>query len=150
MIAAAHAHKQAHGAFPNTAAWSAGTPEHPSANYVRNMFGSWATFLGACGGETGKRRTIYWTTERIIEALQQWAHAHDGKPPAARDWVTTGVNHPTNKTVQERFGSWNAGLEAAGFWARGHWGAVRVGRELVGPRGELSHRRRGMALLEAA
>jgi hypothetical protein len=150
MIQAARDHKQAHGGYPNSTAWASGTPEHPNANYVRSMFGTWAAFLGACGAEHGRTRTIYWTTERIIEAIQAWAREH-GKPPAAKDWLATGVGHPSNATVRDRFGSWNAGLEAAGFWRRGPWGTVRVGLVLVGPRGAESHRRRGMAkLLEAA
>jgi hypothetical protein len=62
----------------------------------------------------------YWTEERIIRAVQAWAKRHDGKPPKYNDWSraaikTGGSMHPSRVTVEERFGSWNAAIAAAGF-----------------------------------
>lgn len=56
----------------------------------------------------------WWTRPRIIEAIQAWNVEH-GRPPRAREWTTAGLNHPGNFQVRERFGSWNAGIAAAGF-----------------------------------
>ena len=72
----------------------------------------------------------YWTRERIIAAIQRW-EKRTGKPPVVRDWRrSNGVGHgghmkvgkrgsrPCVATVQREFGSWNAGLIAAGYEPR--------------------------------
>lgn len=57
---------------------------------------------------------LYWTEERIITAIQDWAGSHGG-PPKMNDWYAATVDHPAAQTVRERFGSWSAGVRAAGF-----------------------------------
>jgi hypothetical protein len=34
------------------------------------------------------------------------------------EWDQAGENHPSRKTVERVFGSWNAAMEAAGFTPR--------------------------------
>lgn len=38
-----------------------------------------------------------------------------GRWPTARDWARATLNHPTQKTVADRFGSWSKGKRAAGW-----------------------------------
>ncbi len=75
-----------------------------------------------------------WTREEIIAALQRDARRL-GRPPKCREWnrpLGVGIfqwnrsvpraARPSVATVQQHFGSWNAGLTAAGL-------PVRIGRE---------------------
>lgn len=55
-----------------------------------------------------------WTQERIIAAIQAWAAEH-GEPPTVTQWREATDDHPAKNTVTVRFGSWAAGIEAAGF-----------------------------------
>jgi transposase len=55
-----------------------------------------------------------WTPEAIVEALQAWAAEH-GHPPFARDWDLAGDDHPSETTVHNECGCWNAALRLAGF-----------------------------------
>jgi hypothetical protein len=73
-----------------------------------------------------------WTTEQIIEAMQEWARLY-GEPPRYEEWHRASPRHdparygtpgkgkrgrwPSGPTVQRRFGSWDAGLQAAGLEA---------------------------------
>jgi DNA-binding CsgD family transcriptional regulator len=60
-----------------------------------------------------------WTPEAIVCAIQEWADEHGGIPPSANDWWRarargySGACNPNH--VIARFGSWNAGIRAAGF-----------------------------------
>ena len=70
---------------------------------------------------------LYWTEWRIIAAFQRWEAKH-GEPPRARDWARGVPEYPAKSTVEKVFGSWNAGLVAAGFPPRraqapGRWKA---------------------------
>ncbi len=78
-----------------------------------------------------------WTRAAILLAIEEWVAEH-GEPPAVMDWNPWGAQHelhdeqraarwlrdnaagkyPSFKTVVNRFGSWNAAIEAAGFTPR--------------------------------
>lgn len=58
-----------------------------------------------------------WTRESIVEALQRWAAEH-GRQPTQEDWHIAGVDYPRARLVAARFGTWSAGLAAAGMRAR--------------------------------
>lgn len=70
--------------------------------------------------------------DRIVTAIREWA-AMFGEPPTVGDWYrrpawrarrvqSTGRTWPSPGTVINWFGSWNAGIHAAGFDARpAHW-----------------------------
>lgn len=68
-----------------------------------------------------------WTAEEIVAALEEWAAEHGG-PPTAPDWTPTDdrarrwgreyPRWPSQAQVHGIFGSWNAGLEAAGLAVR--------------------------------
>lgn len=90
-----------------------------------------------CGGRTSVRREgggahrrcqkcvnkspdrLYWTKEKIIEAIQLFAK-EKGRPPTSKEWLIykgdkRDKRFPNTPTVQIRFGSWSNGIEAAGF-----------------------------------
>lgn len=61
-----------------------------------------------------------WTREVIVQRIRDWAELH-GRPPSAKNWLhfppngTRRREWPTVQSVQRAFGSWAAGIEAAGF-----------------------------------
>lgn len=66
---------------------------------------------------------IYWTPERIIEAVQAWARKH-GRPPVPNEWRKATPDHPAtsscyrssgNRSVKAAFPNWADLIEAAGF-----------------------------------
>lgn len=57
---------------------------------------------------------MIWTPEKVVEAMRAWAAEH-GRSPSAEAWTRVGPGHPCTKTVVTRFGSWRAGLRAAGL-----------------------------------
>ncbi len=76
--------------------------------------GAPARCLRCSGIEQHENR--YWQPERIIEAIQRFARLN-GRPPLAPEWLL-GVSeqgYPACSTIQSEFGSWAAGIEAAGF-----------------------------------
>lgn len=63
----------------------------------------------------------------LLSELRAWAAAHDGAPPRAMDWnrgyaqrrgVRFEEGWPTSWMVTQAFGSWSAGIAAAGLRAR--------------------------------
>jgi DNA-binding CsgD family transcriptional regulator len=59
-----------------------------------------------------------WTCEAILCAINEWAEEHGGIPPAACEWMAPAVKrgpYPSVNHVRNRFGSWNAGIIAAGL-----------------------------------
>ncbi len=55
-----------------------------------------------------------WTRAKLIAALRSSPDA----PPRVRDWDKATSDHPTFGAVVREFGSWNAGVRAAGFEPR--------------------------------
>jgi hypothetical protein len=84
-------------------------------------------------GPCSRQHRVIWTAEKIIERIQAWATVY-GEPPAMPDWNPWDARHrlrdearaerfeagswPTFRSVVERFGTWNAGITAAGFAPR--------------------------------
>lgn len=61
---------------------------------------------------------MYWTEERIIEAIDTWVMIR-GEPPRVEDWRLAQPPHfPSSYTVVDRFGSMGNGVEAAGYRRR--------------------------------
>lgn len=76
-----------------------------------------------------------WSADNITAAIRDWVERY-GEPPKAREWAVTGGRvsdperaavirerwndraWPHTSEVQRRFGSWNAGLAAAGVPTR--------------------------------
>lgn len=76
-----------------------------------------------CKNCAANGRLRIWTRERIIEAIQRWAREHEGRPPAANDWINSGEYWPAASCVHGRKGQnvflrWNDAIAAAGFTPR--------------------------------
>lgn len=53
---------------------------------------------------------------RILGSLREWADEHDGAPPSITDWKKASRRRwPAPSTVAAAFGTWNAGVRAAGL-----------------------------------
>jgi hypothetical protein len=108
---------------PTRREWDKARFTQPSANTVGNLFGSWNAALEAAGlptreaGYAGRLSRRRWTREEIILLLQQDADRL-GRPPLYLEWDKPSKKRPSGSTVQSRFGSWNAALEAAGLRTR--------------------------------
>lgn len=83
-----------------------------------------------CGVRSATRRPSpnsfpkKWDKAKVIEAFQDWAAVHAGYAPSiAQTYGNAAL--PSQRPVAELFGSWNAGIEAAGLRARpvghGRW-----------------------------
>lgn len=55
-----------------------------------------------------------WSREAIVEALRAWAAVHGGAPSSS-EWKDGASDRPSVGTVMARFGSWRAGVVAAGL-----------------------------------
>jgi Homing endonuclease associated repeat len=61
-----------------------------------------------------------WNPESIVTALKAWASDHDGMAPSSAAWLPRmPEGMPPVSVVQREFGSWSAGLRAAGLEPRG-------------------------------
>jgi ribosomal protein S14 len=130
-----------HGRVPTAPEWGAGGPGYrrvktlasdgqpwPWYQHVSEDFGSWEAAVRAAGFQPrrpGVRADLeawrgslgYWSAHDIIRSILSWADMY-GEPPANREWRRAGADHPSASTVFNRFGSWNAGIAAAGFRPR--------------------------------
>lgn len=79
---------------------------------------------GACNHARNEAEAK-WKPEAVLDAIRRWVDSH-GEPPYARDWNTASNPHPdwslgdypSWNTVGEKFGTFNKGVEAAGFKPR--------------------------------
>ena len=75
-----------------------------------------------CAARRGRRPA--WTRAEVRRAVRAWAREH-GRPPTSADWTPTAdparkggreyPRWPSYVMVETLFGSWRAGVEAAGF-----------------------------------
>jgi len=122
VIAALRSEAESRGHSPRLSEWKRRPRTGPGVRAVLNHFGSWNAGLRAAGlevtHEMGK-----WTQEAVIDALG--AHARDrGRTPRRDDWRQAAPTRPQVGIVEKLFGSWNAGLRAAGLelnHERGRW-----------------------------
>jgi hypothetical protein len=125
---------------PTAKEWCRAGHDHPSMATVRRVFGSWNAGVRASGlrarGRGEKRAStrdanVRWTHDSILVAISHWQAEH-GRPPLLEEWRRGDGSHPSTTTVQRRFGSWNAAIEAAGFTPRPpgvtftHWSSSRA------------------------
>ncbi|MBX0296841.1 homing endonuclease associated repeat-containing protein [Haloarcula nitratireducens] len=81
-----------------------------SAGTYKNRFGSWAEALQEAGYEPVKQHRV--SKDALIDEIRRLA-TEDGTPPTAADMRSEGEFTVT--IAQNRFGSWNEALEAAGY-----------------------------------
>jgi AraC-like DNA-binding protein len=101
----------------------------PTGEIARARKASYGGTCAMCGGRTNGNsgrgqapsrcgRCIRWTPDAILDAIRDWADDHGGVPPREEDTAPGGAGYarlPGSKAVAKRFGSWNAGLLAAGY-----------------------------------
>jgi Homing endonuclease associated repeat len=106
---------------PSATAWNPGPdrakkwldewPRWPSGPLVRRRFGSWRAAVEASGH---KPRHHPASADEVVAALRRDARRL-GRPPRQSEWSTADPTRPDSSAVARRFGSWNAGLRAAGL-----------------------------------
>lgn len=82
----------------------------PAASTFVVRFGSWNTAVAEAGFEPRDRRR---SEEELLADLRALADERGACPTAAR--VRAREDMPTPTTYENRFGSWNAALDAAGL-----------------------------------
>lgn len=100
-----------------------------SLDYEFAEGGSFAEIVGyGTSGESATRkirRPQRWTKRQIIGHIRAWVKQH-GELPKYADWnKPDGRGIPSAASVVRRFGSWDAGMAAAGFEPRGVGGCDR-------------------------
>lgn len=103
--------------------WRRDFPRWPPSSVGHLYFGSWADMLETAGFAPNKH---YWTKAEILGAIR--AHVQrTGAPPAKQEWEYGGEGRPSARTVRMAFGSFTAGVRAAGFEPRGRpWTRDRI------------------------
>ncbi len=110
ILAALRDYAREHGCPPAKPELELPPAGYPSARTVRRHFGSFTAGLRAAGLEPRGRR---WNTEAIIAAIRDFRREVE-RWPRPTDWQTASDEWPTANTVYNRFGSWEAALDAAG------------------------------------
>jgi hypothetical protein len=88
----------------------------PAWMTVVNAFGTWNKALVAAGLQPRER----WTKEEAIKALQEFFEV-TGQIPSRDKWDDATIRpleYPSSGPIIKLFGSWNAGMAAAGFKPR--------------------------------
>lgn len=95
--------------------WEAEFPDWPPASVGTLIFGGWIKLLQAAGVEVVHPS---WKPEQILAALRGYVQEF-GRSPSKEEleWPPTG--YPSSRTVRRHFGSFTAGLRAAGLQPRG-------------------------------
>jgi hypothetical protein len=91
--------------------WGSEYPRWPSNRTVVTHFGSWNAGVQAAG--FGYRRRT-WDRDTVLAALRGVA-AELGRPPTRADLAGRPGEWPTPQTVEFHFGTFHAGMAAAGF-----------------------------------
>lgn len=91
--------------------WEREWPRWPPASAARLAFGSWNAMLVEAGADA---YNLPWAKEDVIDALQAFAERH-GRAPSKTELERPPAGYPSAPTVRRRFGSFTAGLRAAGL-----------------------------------
>ena len=101
-------HPSDHGGVPR---WEHECPRWPPATQVTRRFGSWNAALQAAGFDRPRPPAV--SDQQIRNALKAY-HRQHGTSPTRPAWERLGLP-PNSRTIEARFGSWNAALAAAGL-----------------------------------
>jgi hypothetical protein len=94
--------------------WEAEFPDWPPSRASTVVFGGWSQMLKAAGIQA---KAPGWAPEEILAALRAYA-LEFGRPPARVDLEPPPIGYPTVKAIERRFGSFSAGMRAAGMEPR--------------------------------
>jgi Homing endonuclease associated repeat len=93
--------------------WQGRGPAVPGIGAVITHFGSWNGGLRAARLTVTREHGV-WSRERVLAALRGDARRR-GRTPVREDWSKAVRSRPNAGTVETLFGSWTAGLRAAGL-----------------------------------
>jgi hypothetical protein len=113
VIDALRADARSLGRTPTVEDWRMRDLSVPGIGAVIRHFGSWNAGLRAAELPLTHEVGV-WTRERVLVALRRDA-ARRGRTPVRADWSRAARRRPSASTVAALFGSWNAGLRAAGL-----------------------------------
>lgn len=91
--------------------WQREFPRWPPASAARIVFGSWTNMMLAAGYQPYNPP---WNHQQVIEALQRMAREL-GRTPTKEECDASPDGYPSASTIKRRFGSFTAGLRAAGL-----------------------------------
>lgn len=91
--------------------WQREFPRWPPASAARIVFGSWTNMMLAAGYAPYNPP---WDRQQVIEALQRMAREL-GRTPTKEECDTSPDGYPSASTIKRRFGSFTAGVRAAGL-----------------------------------
>jgi hypothetical protein len=113
VVDALQADAKRRGHTPRIEEWLDRPAGTPGVGSVNTHFGSWNAGLRAAGLRVTHRQG-HWTRERVLAALQRDA-SRRGRAPTREEWARPARGRPSGSTVAKLFGTWNAGLRAAGL-----------------------------------
>ena len=105
--------------------WAREYPAWPPNGTVTRLFGSWNAAIAAAGFAA---KPSAYTDQHVIDALQADARQR-GRTPRLEEWLDRPAGSPGIGAVNTHFGSWNAGLRAAGLrltHRQGYWTRQRL------------------------
>ena len=79
--------------------------DFPGGSTIEKRFGSWNAALQMAGLPINKQGRF--SNEELLDKLRLF-HQQHGRPPTLQEF-------PSGSTIEQRFGSWNSALEAAGL-----------------------------------
>ncbi len=91
--------------------WQREFPRWPPASAARIVFGDWTSMMLAAGHPPYNPT---WDGEQVISALQHMARQL-GRAPTKEECEESPDGYPSASTVKRRFGSFTAGIRAAGL-----------------------------------
>lgn len=101
--------------------WSAQRPNSsPTVRSVMKAYDTWRAAIAAAGGAPPDRNPTgrVFENDELVKALRRWAATERGDVltrGAFRGWARKDATAPADGVVSERWGSWDAALEAAGL-----------------------------------
>ena len=101
--------------------WQQEFPRWPPASAARIVFGDWTSMMLAAGHPPYHPK---WDREQVIDALQRMA-GELGRAPTKEECDESPDGYPSASTVKRRFGSFTAGVRAAGLEPIGPHGTRR-------------------------
>lgn len=101
--------------------WQREFPRWPPASAPRIVFGDWTSMMLAAGHPPYNPP---WESQQVIEALQRMARQL-GRAPTKEECDDSPDGYPSASTVKRRFGSFSAGIRAAGLDPIGPHGTRR-------------------------
>ncbi len=102
--------------------WQQEFPHWPPASAAKIVFGSWTSMMAAAGYPPYNPP---WSPQQVIDALQRMAREL-GRAPTKEECDDSPDGYPSASTIKRRFGSFTAGIRAAGLEPIGYRRSTRA------------------------